>query len=206
MSLKEFRDNRSQEKRAAIIRAATSLFAEKGFNAVSMAALANQAGVSTATLYRHFADKEAVFGEVVDDLIQNVLADGPAEHGDIEPAALLEAVALRYATLLADPMVLGLLRAVVADTDTSGGFRARLSEHGNAFFTHQFERAIARLFKASPGKPDETLNVHQASVELRGMLEHFTVVSGLLFNEVPDRQNLQRLVRRTLESWHRRWR
>jgi AcrR family transcriptional regulator len=203
MSLQDFRDNRAQEKRASVIRAATTLFAERGFNAVSMATLAQAAGVSTATVYRHFADKEAVFGEVIEYLVRNVLADHPAESEHAEPVSALRSVAMRYATLLSDPMVLGLLRAVVADTDASSGFRARLSEYGNAIFANEFQHAIATLF--GQRNPDQSLNVHQASVELRGMLEHFTVVGGLLFNEVPGAEHLERLVDRTLGSWHRCW-
>jgi AcrR family transcriptional regulator len=203
MSLQDFRDNRAQEKRAAVIQAATTLFAECGLNAVSMATLAQAAGVSTATLYRHFVDKEAVFAEVIEYLVRNVLADHPAEAEDADPVSALRSVAMRYATLLSDPMVLGLLRAVVADTDASSGFRAKLSEYGSAIFANDFEHAIAAIF--AQRSPDQSLNVHQASVELRGMLEHFTVVGGLLFNEVPGPHRLEHLVDRTLDSWHRCW-
>ena len=94
MSLQDFRDNRAQEKRAAVIQAATTLFAERGLNAVSMATLAQAAGVSTATLYRHFVDKEAVFAEVIEYLVRNVLADHPAEAEDADPVSALRSVAM----------------------------------------------------------------------------------------------------------------
>lgn len=213
MSLQDFRDNRAQEKRAAVIGAATELFAEFGFNAVSMANLADAAGVSTATLYRHFADKESVFGEVIDALVRNVLATDaePADGestGDVaeeSPDELhpLRIAARRYATILCDPVVLGLLRAVVADTEASGGFRARLAEHGGAVFASEFEQEIAALF--DDRDPDQTLNVQQAGVELRAMLEHFTMLRGLLFNEVPGPADLDRLIERSVESWAKRW-
>jgi TetR/AcrR family transcriptional regulator of autoinduction and epiphytic fitness len=204
MSLQEFRDNRAQEKRAAVIEAATRLFAERGFNAVSMATLADEAGVSTATLYRHFEDKEAVFGEVIDALVRNVLsADGEASGGeDPDP---LRTAALRYATILSDPVVLGLLRAVVADTEASTGFRTRLARHGGAVFANEFEQEIAALFAARAGETDQRLNVQQAGIELRALIEHFTMLRGLLFNEVPAAADRERLVDRTLESWRARW-
>lgn len=202
MSLKEFRDVRAQEKRAAVIDAATRLFAERGFNAVSMAALAEAAGVSTATLYRHFADKESVFAEVIDALVQNVLASNAATTGSADPDPLRTA-ALRYATTLCDPVVLGLLRAVVADTETSRGFRERLAEHGSAIFAHEFEREIGALFEAK--SPEDAFNVRQAGIELRAMIEHFTVVRGLLFGEVPGRADLEHRVDRSLASWRKRW-
>ena len=203
MSLQEFRDTRAQEKRAAVIEAATRLFAERGFNAVSMATLAEAAGVSTATLYRHFEDKEAVFGEVIDALVRNVLSTGEGASGRDEDPDPLRTAALRYAKILSDPVVLGLLRAVVADTETSSGFRARLARQGGAVFASQFEHEIAALFGRAD--PDQRLNVQQAGVELRALIEHFTMLRGLLFNEVPGPDDLVRLVDRSLGSWRMRW-
>lgn len=202
MSLHTYRVHRAQEKRAAVIDAATRLFAERGFNAVSMAALAEAAGVSTATLYRHFEDKESVFAEVIDALVRDVLATDARAPGTTDPDPLRTA-ALRYATTLCDPVVLGLLRAVVADTEASGGFRQRLAEHGSAIFAHEFEREIGALFASRT--PEAAFSVRQAGVELRAMLEHFTVVRGLLFNEVPSRADLERRVDRCLDSWRKRW-
>src|SRR5215471_21837586 len=44
-------------KRPTIVRAATSLFAEKGIDATSMRDIAEAAGVREAAIYRHFAGK-----------------------------------------------------------------------------------------------------------------------------------------------------
>ncbi len=53
------------EKRAAVIESARRLFMAHGLDAVSVDAIASDAGVSKATVYRHFADKEALFDAVV---------------------------------------------------------------------------------------------------------------------------------------------
>jgi TetR/AcrR family transcriptional repressor of mexJK operon len=53
------------EKRDAILAAAKKLFPEHGFDGVSMDAIAAEAGVSKLTVYSHFKDKEALFGETV---------------------------------------------------------------------------------------------------------------------------------------------
>ena len=45
-------------KRPIIVRAATSLFAEKGIDATSMRDIAEAAGVREAAIYRHFAGKD----------------------------------------------------------------------------------------------------------------------------------------------------
>jgi TetR/AcrR family transcriptional regulator, mexJK operon transcriptional repressor len=53
------------EKRAAILEAAKNLFPQRGFEGVSMDAIAAEAGVSKLTVYSHFTDKETLFSEAV---------------------------------------------------------------------------------------------------------------------------------------------
>ena len=52
-------------KGAAILEAAKRLFLEQGYEGVSMDQIAADAGVSKLTVYSHFGDKEALFGEAV---------------------------------------------------------------------------------------------------------------------------------------------
>lgn len=52
-------------KHAAILTAARDLFMAGGFEGASMDRIAKDAGVSKATLYSHFADKEALFGACI---------------------------------------------------------------------------------------------------------------------------------------------
>ncbi len=201
MSLQKFRDTRARTKRAAIVEAASRLFAERGFREVSTATLAAEAGVSTATLYRYFADKESLFGAVVDSLISNVIqvsADKPHASED----RILE-LSLRYAYLLSDPVVVGLIRAVVADRQNSSAFRDRLEVHGNEIFANEFDSEITALLDER--NPDEASNALQASIELRGALEHNTLLPELLFCEQPYGGDLEAMVDRTLVSWRKRW-
>lgn len=52
---------RSERSRAAILEAALELFSHRGYGATSMRDIASKAGVSTGSVYHHFADKEAIF-------------------------------------------------------------------------------------------------------------------------------------------------
>src|ERR1700737_5539145 len=52
-------------KAESILAAAKRSFLAAGFGAVSMDAIAREAGASKATLYAHFAGKEELFGAVI---------------------------------------------------------------------------------------------------------------------------------------------
>lgn len=54
-----------ETKRNDILSAATTLFMRQGFTSTSMEQIAKEAGMSKLTLYRRFADKNALFTEVI---------------------------------------------------------------------------------------------------------------------------------------------
>ncbi len=56
---------RSARKRQAIMEAATALFLRDGYRNTSMDQVAADAAVSKQTVYKHFADKEQLFREIV---------------------------------------------------------------------------------------------------------------------------------------------
>src|SRR5262245_36071437 len=70
------------EQRARIVDAARRLFAEHGFEEVTMAEVAAAAGVARATVFNHFGSKHALVEAITEDVIayydrmlQNALAD-----------------------------------------------------------------------------------------------------------------------------------
>jgi AcrR family transcriptional regulator len=56
---------RSETSRKAIIAAATSLFGARGFAATSIDEIAADAGLAKGAVYHHFANKQALFEEVL---------------------------------------------------------------------------------------------------------------------------------------------
>jgi TetR/AcrR family transcriptional repressor of mexJK operon len=61
--------SRSARKRRVILDAATQVFLAEGFAGASMDAIATAAGVSKPTVYNHFADKQQLFEQIVNDLV-----------------------------------------------------------------------------------------------------------------------------------------
>lgn len=64
---------KDMEKRAAILDAAMALFPSRGYEGVSVDAIAHLAGVSKLTVYSHFTDKESLFGAAVTECCAQLL-------------------------------------------------------------------------------------------------------------------------------------
>jgi AcrR family transcriptional regulator len=85
------RSQAKADRRAALLEAAATLFAERGFNGVSIEDLGAAAGVSGPAVYRHFASKQAVLGALLVGVSDHLLAGGMA----VESASPDRAAALR---------------------------------------------------------------------------------------------------------------
>ena len=102
--------------REVIVAAATRLFLERGFGAVSMDELAAAAGVARRTLYNQFASKEEIFREMlqrVSGQLEHAFPPGIETQGDVE--AVLRLVGRMILKLHKNRDYLGFLRMVVAD-------------------------------------------------------------------------------------------
>jgi TetR/AcrR family transcriptional regulator, mexJK operon transcriptional repressor len=70
--------------RRRVLNEARAMFLERGFAEVSMQQIADAAGMTKASLYYHFRDKEELFAEVVCDQAEHMIARIRAELEGIE--------------------------------------------------------------------------------------------------------------------------
>jgi AcrR family transcriptional regulator len=115
----EPRNARSRRSRAALLRAARELVESEGVTAVTMAAVAERAGVTRRAVYLHFASRADLISELFDYV--NEIEDIQGRFAPISDApdavtALME-FARRHAQYM--PRILAVARAVerVAPTD-----------------------------------------------------------------------------------------
>lgn len=200
MSLEEFRIQRERSKRASIISGARRLFSRYGFREVTTAALAAEGGVSTATLYRYFDDKETLFNAVIDEFVDEITStlDASAQRNEDR----LYALCMAYANLFSDAQFIGLMRVVIADAGESASFREKLEQQGEALFFSAMETEVRALL--GPDVADDA--IVDASAELRAVIEHHTLVPHLLFCESTDPEEVTAMVHRTLANWRKHWR
>jgi TetR/AcrR family transcriptional regulator, mexJK operon transcriptional repressor len=103
-------------KAEAVRAAAERAFLASGFGAVTMDAIARDAGVSKATVYAHFHSKEALFGAVVAHLSERRFHGFSAEAldpRDIEASLLT--IAARFLDLVLSPEAIALNRILIGE-------------------------------------------------------------------------------------------
>src|SRR6266566_5399618 len=103
-------------KAESILAAAKRSFLAAGFGAVSMDAIAREAGVSKATVYAHFAGKEELFGAVIGRECERYFARFSA--GELDPCdvgASLAVLGRRYLELLLSSEAIALHRIILGE-------------------------------------------------------------------------------------------
>jgi AcrR family transcriptional regulator len=81
------RSQAKADRRAALLDAAAGLFAERGFNGVSIEDLGSAVGVSGPAVYRHFSSKQAVLEALLIGVSERLLAGGQDVEGAHTDAA-----------------------------------------------------------------------------------------------------------------------
>jgi TetR/AcrR family fatty acid metabolism transcriptional regulator len=148
-------DQPRTDKREAILRAATDIFADRGFFNAQVADVARAAGVAAGTVYLYFRSKDDLLTSIFERTMREAIADGracvapltdPVEQlrevarvhlerlGSDRSLAVVFQVELRQstkfmerlsATLLRD--YLGIIRGIIVSGQASGAFRREIN-------------------------------------------------------------------------------
>jgi AcrR family transcriptional regulator len=125
---------RREETREAVLTAAARVFAQRGFHATSLDAIAEAAGFSRGAVYYNFADKEELFLELLDRRcaeraqdLREVFAD-TAEH-DVAATSRQAQLAADHAldAMTGDPEWRALYLEFLAHAARDAAFRRRFS-------------------------------------------------------------------------------
>jgi AcrR family transcriptional regulator len=167
--------------------AALDLFLERGFDEATVAEIAERAGVTERTFYRHFSDKREVLfvgGSGLSDLMTSAIIDAPASATAIDAvAAALEATATVFDE--ARRPFARRRRAVISASP-------ELQERELVKFASLAVDIRAALHRRGVNEPAATLAAEAGMTVFRIAFDHWVDES--------EHRNLRRLLRASLED------
>jgi TetR/AcrR family transcriptional regulator of autoinduction and epiphytic fitness len=166
-------------KAEAILEGAMREFLAHGYAATSMDRVASAAGVSKATVYSHFRDKEALFNSLVEHLagerFRRIFGALRAEHGDESAAVTLRRLALSLLEIArTDEHLVSFMRLIVGES-------GRFPELARAYVNHLAKPVIENLAGYLKSRPELKLRDPQAAARVfMGTLVYYIIVQEVL--------------------------
>lgn len=143
-----------QASREKIVAAARKLFAELGYDAATLRAIAKEAGLGLATLFNHFHDKRdliyLIFDQEVDSLNDRALAAPRRWHSFVDK--ILAMTEFHFRSLALEPVLSRILLSEVLQ-ESSGPY---LERHllARARFIHGIQDIVAEAQATGELKPE----------------------------------------------------
>jgi TetR/AcrR family transcriptional regulator, mexJK operon transcriptional repressor len=146
-------------RNARLIEIAASMFMERGFEATSVDAVAEAAGIGKATLYARYKDKGELFAAVLQRKIDRWLAENEtaeeAASGRIED--ILLALARRTIAGALTPEAVAISRIVMAESGRFPGLAKRMHEQGWQCSNAAVAALLDRFAKAGQIEVEDTI-------------------------------------------------
>ena len=128
-------------KREELIKHATEMFLEMGYEKASMNNLVKRSGSSKSTIYKHFRSRQALFIAVLDEKLRDHLA--PIEKLDLTTLSIEEGLKLIGRTsikVITSKDHINLCRIIYAEAE-------RIPHVGKTYFEHGPKRGMAGVAK-----------------------------------------------------------
>ena len=126
------RTGRGERRQAAILKAATAVFIDRGFAGATLDDVIARSGGSRATIYAQFGNKEGLFAAIIGELCARMLIPlSDAIQAGRAPLLALTDFAVPFMRTLMTPTSLALYRLVIAEG-------------------HRFPELAERVFRAGP--------------------------------------------------------
>jgi TetR/AcrR family fatty acid metabolism transcriptional regulator len=182
------RTEKLEDRRRQIRKAATKVFARKGFHATRIADIASEAGVAYGLVYHYFKNKEQILASIFEDNWQFFVKaiDGMKKDDSTFAARLDACVGLMIESYRVAPEVVSVLLVEVArspmalDRHRMEGFRKALG--GLADLIAEGQRR---------GQVRKGIDPAIAAISLFGALE--TILTGVVLKMIPSGENLDRV-------------
>ncbi len=191
------RSQAKADRRATLLEAAAGMFAERGFNGVSIEDLGAAAGVSGPAVYRHFPSKQAVLEALLVGVSERLLAGGQeVERTDADAeTALRDLIGFHIDFALGEPDT---IRVQDRDLDALPDTPRREVRRLQRRYVEVWMRVLGRL---QPGLADDELRVRvQGTFGLLNSTPHTARIGGAAVAASEVRPVLERMAWAALTS------
>lgn len=155
---------RGRDRRAEIMRAAKTIFIERGYSGASTDAIVERAGGSKETIYSHFGSKLGLFRAILLEQIDRVFAwEGDFDAGTAEQ--MLLATGRSFARAIDDEL-LKLGRILAGELDRIPDLAAQLGEIGRDRLADEIAQALARRQERGDFPAGDTKTLAEAFLDL----------------------------------------
>lgn len=171
--------SKSAEKTEAILQGAVKEFLANGYAATSMDKVAKTAGVSKATVYSHFGDKESLFSAVIQDLVkdkfQTVMGLEQSRSLTDNPRQVLSKIATRMIENSSnDRTFQNFIRIIIGES-------GRFPELAKVYVSNLAKPAIETLTTYLKQHPELKLEDPEATVRIMmGTLIYYVMLQEML--------------------------
>jgi AcrR family transcriptional regulator len=182
-------------RRDAALNAALAEIADRGYERLTMAAVATRAGSSKESLYAWFGSKEAMVAELIRrQAARTNAAVEEALSTDRPPAEVLSGIAANLLDVLLSDVSLALNRAAMS----SPSLAAILLRHGRHTTGPLIERYLARLHHDGVLSLGDTAEAFQL---LYGLTIRDSQIRALLGETAPDADERARIARTAVDRF-----
>ena len=176
------RERKKQQTRLAIAEAARRLFGERGFDAVTVSDVAQEADVSEGTVFNYFPTKEDLFYSPMEAFEADLVAAVAQRKTGESVAAAFQRFVLERSAGLAERAEL--IATAVSVLTASPALRARERE-----ISAQYTQALAELIAEEARKPRDDVEAAVVASALMGAqrtLVHYVRASVMAGRRGPD--------------------
>lgn len=162
-------DKRSNDTREQFLDKAETLFAERGFYGVSIAAVAGELGLTKQALLHHFGSKEKIYGEVLRRISEQFAELAPGEVDDDPSTRFKNHMLALQATTKRDADRTALLIRELLDNK-------RRADSAGTWYLKPFLENLVGMVKAIPNWQSATDAEALALVyQLLGAINYFSI-------------------------------
>ena len=162
---------RRNERREQIVGTASQLFSERGYENVTLRAIAERLGYAHAALYRYFPDKASLLAEICKETFDRLILELDAEQGGAHgPEAQLLAVSLGFVRFgMAHPHHFQVVFS--GPLNTSGNANEHIDAIGRALFERLMQTYVACSEAVGLSAETRTLDANTWWISLFGITQ-----------------------------------